>query len=650
MCGIAGLVISDAPRLPNQLHDIAQSMMASIAYRGPDDAGVWIDPHVSAALTHRRLSIVDLSPAGHQPMISSDGRYVITYNGEVYNHEDLRPELTARGVTFRGHSDTEVMLEAFSAYGIKSTVQRLIGMFAMAIWDTRERTLTLVRDRLGIKPVYWAKFGSQFMFGSELKALRANPHWPVRINRNAVGAYVRYNYIPAPHTVYEGVFKLEPGSILTLPWKGEPRIERFWDARAVARNGLANQLRTADREITDQFEALLQDAVRRRMVADVPVGAFLSGGIDSSAVVALMQTANVGPVKTFTIGFDIAGFDEAQHASAVARHLGTEHTELTVTAREALEVIPRLPDLYDEPFADSSQIPTYAVAAMTRRHVTVALSGDGGDELFAGYNRYRLASQAWDRLSLLPRAVRNGIAGAIVSVSPDRWSRLFACLPQHSRPSQLGEKLHKFASVLRLADTREGYWRLVTHWEPEQLIPGVVEPKGILWDSSVARDIPGLLERMQFLDQVTYLPDDILTKVDRATMAVALEARVPLLDHRVVELSWRLPSAFKIRNGHSKWLLRQILAQRIPRELIERPKMGFSIPLGDWLRGPLRDWAETLLSEKRLREADFFDVASVRRHWHEHLKGRNNWQYHLWTVLMFEAWRDRWATALHDAA
>jgi asparagine synthase (glutamine-hydrolysing) len=642
MCGIAGLLSFDSALSRQRLHAIAGAMNTSLQHRGPDDQGIWVDADAPVALAHRRLSIVDLSPAGHQPMISADGRFVLTYNGEVYNHEEIRPDLVARGVRFRGHSDTEVMLEAFSAYGVEATVKRLIGMFAIGLWDRRERTLTLVRDRLGIKPLYWAKFGGLFLFGSELKALRACPAWTPRINRGAVATFLRHNYIPAPHTIYEGVHKLEPGAILTLPWNSEPHIERFWDARTVARAGRANPLHADDRELTDRLEDLLKDAVRRRMVADVPVGAFLSGGIDSSTVVALMQAAHAGKVKTYTIGFESAGFDEARHAAAVAQHLQTEHTELTVTAQQALDVIPRLPDFYDEPFADSSQIPTYLVSAMTRRHVTVALSGDGGDELFAGYNRYQLATRLWRALSFLPQPVRHGMSAALTGIPAARWSRLLSFLPTRLLPAQAGDKLHKLATVLNLGSSGDVYRRLVTHWEPDQLMPGVTEPKGVLWDPSVAAEFPDLLERMQFLDLVTYLPDDILTKVDRASMAVGLEARVPLLDHRVVEFAWRLPSSAKIRNGKSKWLLRQVLDRHVPRALIERPKMGFGIPLGEWLRGPLRDWAEALLSEQRLREAGLLDAARVRQHWNEHLQGHRNWQHLLWGVLMLEAWRERW--------
>jgi asparagine synthase (glutamine-hydrolysing) len=642
MCGISGLLAFDGGIPRDQLHDIAQSMQMSLRHRGPDDEGIWLDPDVAVALSHRRLSIIDLSPAGHQPMVSSDGRFVITYNGEVYNYEEIRPELVARGIRFRGHSDTEVMLEAFSAYGVAATIRRLVGMFAIGVWDRRERTLTLVRDRLGIKPLYWAKFGNLFVFGSELKALRACPGWVQRVDRDAVASFTRLNYVPAPHTIYQGVQKLEPGSFLTLPWGGEPCIERFWDARAVAREGLANPLRTDERELIDQLEALLRDAVRRRMIADVPLGAFLSGGIDSSTVAALMQAADCGPVKTYTIGFDNQGYDEARHAAAVARHLGTEHTEMTVTAKDALAVIPRLPDMYDEPFADSSQIPTHLVSVMTRRHVTVALSGDGGDEVFAGYNRYRLAAPSWRTLHLLPAPMRRMLANSITAISSDRWSRLLSFVPEKLRPRQIGDKLHKLAAILDAPDERAAYHRLVSHWNPADLVVGAAEHRGVLWDPSITDQIPDFLRAMQLLDLVTYLPDDILTKVDRASMAVALEVRVPLLDHRVVEASWRLPRGLMMRNGSTKWILRQILDRYVPRELIERPKSGFAIPLGEWLRGPLRDWAETLLSERRLSESGLLEPAIVRQHWQEHVAGQHNWQYLLWNVLMFEAWRARW--------
>jgi asparagine synthase (glutamine-hydrolysing) len=642
MCGIAGVLTSaGSAREPLERH--ATAMADSIAHRGPDDHGLWSDPDAGIALAHRRLSIVDLSPAGHQPMISADGRFVIVFNGEIYNFQDLRPELEARGINFHGHSDTEAMLEAFAAHGIGPTVKRLIGMFAISMWDRRERTLTLIRDRLGIKPLYWAKLGELFLFGSELKALRAHPGWTPAIDRRAVASYMRHNYIPGPHSIYQYVNKLEPGCILTLPWGGEPQIERYWDARTVARAGLADPLHISDSELTDQLESLLKDAVRRRMVADVPIGAFLSGGIDSSAVVALMQAANAGPVRSYSIGFDIAGYNEAPHAAEIARHLRTDHTEMIVTAKDALDVIPRLADFYDEPFADSSQIPTYLVSAMTRQHVTVALSGDGGDELFGGYNRYQMAQRFWRSLALVPQPIRHGLAHALRALPADRWSNLLNLLPANIRPSQPGDKLHKLASVLAHDDIDAVYRTLITHWEPKVLMSNDEEAKGPLWDKTIGDDFPGLLERLQFLDITTYLPDDILTKVDRASMAVALEARVPLLDHRVVEFAWRIPRKDLIRGGVSKWPLRQVLYRHVPPEILDRPKTGFGIPLSEWLRGPLRDWAENLLDEKRLRECGLLDATPIRQAWAEHLSGHRNWQYQIWGVLMLEAWRERWA-------
>jgi asparagine synthase (glutamine-hydrolysing) len=644
MCGIAGFVAGTTRKdSPDRIERIARAMDDSLAHRGPDGHDIWIDPDADMALIHRRLAIVDLTPTGAQPMVSANGRFIITYNGEVYSHREIRAELEAKGVRFRGHSDTEVMLESIAWHGIKATAERLIGMFALAVWDRQERTLTLVRDRVGIKPLYWAKFGELFMFGSELKALRAHPGWSHRIKGEAAAAFMRHNYIPAPHTIYEGVYKLEPGTILTLRPGKAPAFEKFWDARRVANAGLQNPLRDDDTALIDRMEQLLTDAVGKRMMADVPLGAFLSGGVDSSLVVALMKAANAGPVKTFSIGFENMDFNEAPYAAAIAKHLGTEHTELTVTAREALDVVPRLADMYDEPFADSSEIPTYLVSAMTRKYVTVALSGDGGDELFAGYNRYQLASRFHRTLSAVPRTLRKMLAAGITSIGTESWDRLGRLAPKGHLPPLLGDKLHKAASVLDAPDGGALYRRLVSHWEPGEIMPAVAEPAGPLCDGSVRSDFPDLLDRMQYLDLVTYLPDDILTKVDRASMAIALEARVPLLDHRVIELAWQLPHSLKIRNGVTKWISRQVLYRHVPRQLIERPKMGFGVPLGDWLRGPLRDWAENLISEKRLAEGGLVDAKLVRRRWQEHLSGRRNWQYLLWDVLMFEAWRERWA-------
>ncbi len=617
-------------------------MSDSLHHRGPDDGGLWVDEEAGIGFGQRRLSIVDLSPAGHQPMVSGDGRFVIVYNGEVYSHEEMRLELAALGVRFRGHSDTEVIVEAIAAWGVEATVKRLIGMFAIALWDRRERTLTLIRDRLGIKPVYWRLDGGWLLFGSELKALRADPLWQPEVDQEAVASYLRHNYIPAPRTIYRGVNKLEPGRILTFRAGDAPVENQYWDARAVARAGMAAPLALSDQELTDQLEALLKDAVGRRMVADVPLGAFLSGGIDSSLVVALMQAQSASRVRSFSIGFDEAGYDEAPHAKAVAAHLGTEHTELYVQSAHALEIIPRLAGWYDEPFADSSQIPTFLVSEMTRRHVTVALSGDGGDELFAGYNRYFLGAALWRKLGWIPGPLRRGAAGLIGAVPTGCWDRLAALLPRRFAPPQAGDKARKFADILALADSGAVYRRLVSQWrDPGLLLPGVTEPKGPLWDEAIVREFPDLVPRMQFLDLVTYLPDDILTKVDRASMAVSLEARVPILDHRVVEFAARLPLSARIRDGQGKWLLRRVLDRYVPRRLIERPKMGFGIPLDSWLRGPLRDWSESLLDPAGLAEAGL-DPAPIRQCWQEHLGGARNWQYQIWTILMLQAWRKQW--------
>ena len=641
MCGIAGFIDGSAVR-SSDIDAVAGAMTGSLQHRGPDDAGVWTDREVGVAIGHRRLSIVDLSAAGHQPMVSHDGRYVITFNGEVYGYAALRAELQGRGVSFAGHCDTEVLVESIAADGVEATVPRLIGMFAFAVWDRKQRTLKLVRDRLGIKPLYWGKFAGLFLFGSELKALRAHPGWTPQIDRGAVAQFLRHSHIPAPRTIYDGVHKLEPGTILTLPWHGAPSISAYWSARDVALKGVANPLEASDDELTDRLEALAVDAVRLRMIADVPLGALLSGGVDSSTVVALMKAANAGPVKTFTVGFGLPGYDESLHAEKIAKHLGTEHHTLTVSSRQALDVIPRLPDWYDEPFADSSQIPTCLISAMTRQHVTVALSGDGGDELFAGYSRYQAAERYANGVGAWPRPLRSAAGAAITALSPQHWDKLMPYLPSRLRMPQLGDKLYKLANLMQARDADDSYRSIISHWEPAEIMPGVAEPGAIWSEKSVNEDFPNLVERMQFIDLVSYLPDDILTKLDRASMASALEARVPLIDHRLVEFAWALPRRVKLRHGTSKWLLRQVLYRYVPPALIERPKMGFAIPLAEWLRGPLRDWAETLLEERRLRETGLVNSDRVRALWKEHVAGRRNHQHLLWDILMLEAWHARW--------
>ena len=638
MCGIAGFLDPNLVEQGEALAERVTRMAATLYHRGPDDGGIWTDTAAGLAFGHRRLAIVDLSPAGRQPMVSACGRYVIVYNGEVYNAQDIRRDLP--GIPWRGHSDTEVMVEACARWGAEATARRLMGMFAFALWNRVERTLVLVRDRLGIKPLYWGQCGDVFLFASEMKALRAHPDFRAVIDRNALAAFLRHGYVPAPFSIHHGVRKLEPGTLLTLEPGGAPEVLRFWDLRSVAHVGQANRFDLSDQEATAKLEDLLKDAIARRMIADVPLGAFLSGGIDSSTVTALMQALSLRPVKTFSIGFFETEYDEARHARAVARHLGTEHTELYVTPAEACGVIPTLPAMFDEPFADSSQIPTFLVSRLARTRVTVALSGDGGDELFAGYNRYALAQRWWRVADRMPG--RKTVAHILRAVSPTAWNRLFSVLPTRFRPPQAGDKLHKLAGIL---EGTEGdlYRGLVSHWlQPEAMVPGAREPRGVLWDEEIARLVPDFVERMQLLDTLTYLPDDILTKVDRASMAVSLEVRVPLLDHRLVECAWHLPMRFKRRGTESKWLLRQVLYRYVPRALLERPKMGFGIPLDAWLRGPLREWAENLLSERRLREGGFVDSQPVRQLWQEHLSGRRNWQYILWDVLMFEAWREHW--------
>jgi asparagine synthase (glutamine-hydrolysing) len=646
MCGIAGIWDRPWKSAPAAVTAMAEAMTDTLRHRGPDEGAVFADTGAWFALGHRRLSIVELSPAGAQPMISSCGRFVISYNGEVYNAAELRPELEAAGRRFRGHCDTEVILEGAAVWGVEATVRRLIGMFAIALWDKRERVLYLIRDRLGIKPLYWANFDDRVLFGSELKALRADSGWTPALDRDALAAYLRFGYVPAPHTIYRGVRKLPPGTILTVREHGVPKITSFWSLADVARAGQSARLDVSEEEATKRFDALLRDAIGRRMVADVPLGAFLSGGIDSSTVVALMQAQSPRPVRTFSIGFREHGFDEAPYAAEVARHLGTDHTALYISPDHAVSVIPRLATIYDEPFADSSQIPTFLVSEMTRRHVTVALSGDGGDELFAGYTRYLRGRTLWRLVKHVPQSVRGLAAAGAGAISPSAWSALAAVIPGSMRPARFGAKMHKLAGMLAGEPEADVLYRqMVTQWaDPENTVIGGSEPEGPLDDKSIKELVPDFIERMQYLDTVTYLPDDILTKVDRASMAVSLEARVPLLDHRVVAFSWMLPSAMKGADGVGKRMLRRVLSHYIPRELIERPKMGFAVPIQDWLRGPLRPWADPLLDERRLAAEGIFHPAPIVKRWREHLAGSNDWHDSLWAVLIFQAWKDRWLT------
>lgn len=644
MCGIAGLIDRNRRDAAESLTARTRAMTDTLRHRGPDGGEIWTDPQAGIGLGHRRLAIVDLSPTGVQPMHSADGRYVVTYNGEIFNYLELRAELLAQGVSFRGNSDTEVLLEGFVRWGIESTLAKAVGMFAIALWDRHARALWLIRDRLGVKPLYYAYAGTKLIFGSELKALRADPEFRPTLDRDALAGYLRHGYVPGPSAIYAEARKLMPGQ--TLEWRdgAEPVLRTYWDARAKALEGRTRWAAALDpRDAVERLDALLREAVRQRMIADVPLGAFLSGGIDSSTVVALMQAQSARPVKTFSIGFVEDGYDEADHARAVASHLSTDHTELYVAPEHALAIVPRLAEWYDEPFADSSQIPTYLVAEMTRKHVTVALSGDGGDENFAGYSRYAYAGAVWDKVKRLPGPLRGFGAALIEAVGAPLLAGLGPLLPAGLRGVRPTEKAAKLAQVLRLDSIDAVYRRLVSQWpDPAAVTTGGREPRGVLWDETLAADIPEPVARMQLLDTLTYLPDDILTKVDRATMAVALEGREPLLDHRVVEYAWSLPPALKLRGGEGKWVLREVLKRYVPRSLTDRAKMGFGVPIDSWLRGPLRDWAEDLLDEKAMKADGLLDSAPIREAWNAHLSGTANMHYPIWTVLMFRAWQKRW--------
>jgi asparagine synthase (glutamine-hydrolysing) len=640
MCGITGYW--SASRQASE--SMAAAMALRIRHRGPDDAGTWVDAEAGLALAHRRLSILDLSPAGHQPMVSPCGRYVLCFNGEIYNHRELRKQLDAQGGGFdwRGHSDTETLLAAVRHWGPERALSRLNGMFAFALWDMTGRTLFLARDRMGEKPLFYGRCGDSFLFGSELKAFTAHPDWNGEIDRDALALYMRHNYVPGPWSIYRGIHKLPAAHFVVIGEAGtrvgEPVC--YWNLAQVADQGTAQADGQAE-QLADELDALLRDAVGLRMEADVPLGAFLSGGYDSTTVVAMMQAQSTRPVKTFSIGFHEHGYDEARHARTVAAHLGTEHTELYVTPDQAMAVIPRMPTIYDEPFADSSQVPTYLVSAMTRKHVTVALSGDGGDELFCGYNRYVLGHRIWSKLRWLPPLVRRGLAGVCRAAPGHALDRLQRGLPSRLRVSNLADRLPKLAQVLEHRDGMAFYRQLVSHFdEPDRMVLGAHEPDTLLSRHDRLPLLPGLREQMMYLDMVTYLCDDILTKVDRASMAVSLEARVPMLDHRLVEFSWKVPTALKVRHGDSKWLLRQVLYRYVPRAMMERPKMGFGVPIEHWLRGPLREWGEDLLNERRLREEGLLDPAPIRRMWEEHVSGKRRWHYHLWDVLMFQSWKE----------
>ncbi len=646
MCGFVGFF---SPGGRSSSRDTIVRMADSIVHRGPDSCGYWADDAFGLVLGHRRLAVLELSEAGHQPMISPCERFVLVFNGEIYNHLELRRQLDGGKDSgrWRGHADTETLLACVADWGVEQTLNSAVGMFALALWDRERKVLTLARDRIGEKPLYYGWQGQTLLFASELKAFRCHPDFRREVDRDALTLLLRHNCIPAPFSIYRGICKLRPGHIVSLPLYDPVRARAveaspYWRLSAVVEEGRANPFTGSDTEAIDLLEQQLARSIGDQMLSDVPLGAFLSGGVDSSTVVALMQSRSPGAVKTFTIGFDEGGYDEAVHARAVAKHLGTEHCELYVRPADALAVIPELPSIYCEPFSDSSQIPTFLVSRLARQRVTVALSGDGGDELFGGYNRYLTACKVWQRAQKWPRPVRHAAARALRALSPAAWDGLFRsispALPSRFRLAMPGDKAHKLSDVLMVDHQQAFYRRLTSHWhDPADLVIDAHEPQTLLsTDSSFG--VQGFEQWMMAMDAQTYLPDDILVKVDRAAMANSLETRVPMLDHRVVELAWRMPMRLKIRDGQGKWLLRQVLYRHVPAGLIERPKMGFGVPIDSWLRGPLRDWAEELIGERRLKDEGFLRSAPIRRMWKEHLEGRRNWQHHLWDVLMFQAW------------
>jgi len=648
MCGFAGIVTTASLRR-EALEAIAETMSAPIAHRGPDDKGSWTEPSAGVAFGFRRLAIIDLSVQGHQPMTSASGRYTLVFNGEVYNYERLRRPLEAEGWTFTGHSDTEVICAAFERWGIEAAVKQFVGMFAIAVWDASARRVSLIRDRLGIKPLFYYHRPGILTFGSELKALVAGPDFDATLDENALAAYLRYLYVPAPQTIYRHARKLLPGHILSIDNVAEslPDSAAYWSLSEAYRIGRQNMFDGSDSEAVEELATLLGDAVRLRMHADVPLGALLSGGIDSSTVVALMQANSSRPTRTFSIAFPGTEYDESIHAARIAKRLGTDHTEMAVTGDDALAIVPQLPQLFDEPFADASQIPTYLVCKLARQDVTVALSGDGGDELFAGYDRYLQGEKIISRLRYVPSGVRRVASAAVGAASEQTWDRTYRTaarlIPSLAAHNRVGGKIRKFGNLLGYDSEEDMYRFLLSAWQnPEELLtkPGASRSR-VEEELSKTSTMP-LLDRMMLLDEQTYLPDDLLAKVDRASMAVSLEARVPLLDHRVVEFAWRLKPEHKVRNGRGKWLLRQVLYGLVEPELVDRPKMGFSVPVGDWLRGPLRDWAEELLFSNQVESRRYLQLGKTRPGWDRLQSGDDRAALSFWAVLMFESWRRHW--------
>ncbi len=646
MCGICGFYSNSLSLFDNAI----SKMNAAIYHRGPNNKGIWHDNDSGVVFGHQRLSILDLSEAGDQPMKSNSGRYILTFNGEIYNHLDLRLELESKkpNIKWKSNSDTETLLEAIDAWGLEFTLNKIVGMFAFGLWDKKTRSLNLARDRMGEKPLYfgWQGEGIKkvFLFGSELKALKVHPEFVGEIDRDVIALQFQYNYIPAPYSIYKNIYKLLPGNFLQLKEKHLklgllPVSKPYWSLVNSAVDGVNRTLTSSKEEIEIELEQFLLTSIKQQMISDVPLGAFLSGGVDSSLIVALMQKISSRPIKTFTIGFDQNNYNEAKYAKEVAKHLGTEHTEMYISSKQSIAVISKLPDIYDEPFSDSSQIPTFLVSELAKSQVTVSLSGDGGDELFCGYNRYIQSKRLWKNLMFLPLSIRKTLTKIIHSISVQKLNKLSDFLSTFYSHANLGDKLHKGADILDCNKLSEVYLKLVSNWQnPNQVVIGSKELETFL--SKNIYKLSGLDEqqKMMVLDSITYLADDILVKVDRAAMASSLETRNPFLDHRVIEYAWKIPQSLKLRNGQSKRILRQILYKYVPRNLIERPKMGFAIPIDTWLRGPLRDWAESLLNEKSLQQNGYFETDLIINKWNEHLSGKRNWQNQLWSVLMFQSW------------
>ncbi|MBL4589751.1 MAG: asparagine synthase (glutamine-hydrolyzing) [Alphaproteobacteria bacterium] len=643
MCGVTG-IFSTTSR--GKLNLKIRQMSDAISYRGPDGDGFWVNQDDNVALGHRRLSIIDLSETGTQPMISPSGRYVMSYNGEIYNYLDIKNALKEKGYEFRGKSDTEVLLCAFEEYGIKETLTKVSGMFAIILWDRKEKTIALIRDFLGKKPLYVGWAGTDLVISSELKAFHTHPDFKAITNQDHLALYFKYACVPAPHSIYQNVWQLLPGSIMTLPIRALSAgtcllssMESYWDAADIIKKSAPQRAKPRDdKQAIDDFEELLSKCVSERMISDVPLGAFLSGGIDSSAIVALMQKQSTRPIKTYSVGFNVEGFNEAEFAKQVANHLGTDHHELYLSPKDALDVIPSLAQIYDEPFADISQIPTYLVSKFAREHVTVALSGDGGDEMLGGYRRHFMVPPMWNKMKYIPHPLRRLGAGAINSISADSWNRIGA---KKNHP-HLADSMDKFGGMMRQKTSTDVYDYLLGFWENPYEIVLDAKPVDLHFKQKfLESENLSFAEEMMMCDSISYLPNDILQKVDRASMAVSLEARAPLLDRRIFEHVWTLPEHLKIRDGKGKWLLREVLARHVPREMWDRPKKGFSPPLGPWLRGELRDWAESYLSVQALEEAGL-NAKPIRKTWEDHLAGRRNHSVRLWSVLMYQAWREKY--------